>query len=293
MKNSILKLSLLSLIMGTTFAQTIPNNGFDTWTNPNGYNIPSNWGTMNPFTSATAVYTATKGTPGVTGSTAAYLKLISKTVTGMGIVPGIAVSGTINSDLTYDSGFSFNLRPTTLNGSFQHMISGSSQGSIKVYLTRINPTTQMKETVGTVNYMLSGMAMSWSTFTLPITYLTSDTPDHCLIVLSASGNTPANGDYLYVDNLTFTTPLGTSEFNKQVITIYPNPSKDFINIDYSSISDKVEAIEIYDILGKKVKSEKPSESLNTAISITTLSNGIYLLKLKTDGTEIVQKFIKE
>ena len=41
-----------------------------------------------------AVYTCVKGTPGNPGTS--YLKLVSKTVTGFGVVPGVAVCGTIN-----------------------------------------------------------------------------------------------------------------------------------------------------------------------------------------------------
>ena len=41
-----------------------------------------------------AVYTCVKGTPGNPGTS--YLKLVSKTVAGFGVVPGVAVCGTIN-----------------------------------------------------------------------------------------------------------------------------------------------------------------------------------------------------
>lgn len=281
------------LIMTISYSQSIPNNGFETWTNTSGYNIPASWGTMNPYTTSTSIYTCTKGTPGITGSTAAYIKLVSKSVTGMGIVPGMAVSGVLNSDKTYDSGFSFNYRPTSLNGSWQYMGSGSDVGFVKILMTRINPTTLLTETIGSGIYNLSGMVMSWTTFSIPITYTTADTPDHCQIVLSSSGSTPVANSYLYVDNLNFTMPLKVNEFDTNNVDIYPNPSKGIISIDYSKVNDKVQNIEVIDMIGNKVINDLPNENQLSKLNIDFLSNGIYLLKIKTENGDITKKIIKQ
>ena len=293
MKKIYLITVLTLLISSLSNSQSIPNNGFETWTNTSGYNIPASWGTMNPYTTSTSIYTCTKGTPGITGSTAAYIKLVSKSVTGMGIVPGMAVSGVLNSDKTYDSGFSFNYRPTSLNGSWQYMGSGSDIGFVKILMTRINPTTLLTETIGSGIYNLSGMVMSWTTFSIPITYTTADTPDHCQIVLSSSGSTPVANSYLYVDNLNFTMPLKVNEFNTNNVEIYPNPSKAIISIDYSKVNDKVQNIEVIDMIGNKVINDLPNENQLSKLNIDFLSNGIYLLKIKTENGDITKKIIKQ
>jgi hypothetical protein len=293
MKKIYLITVLTLLISSLSNSQSIPNNGFETWTNTSGYNIPASWGTMNPYTTSTSIYTCTKGTPGITGSTAAYIKLVSKSVTGMGIVPGMAVSGVLNSDKTYDSGFSFNYRPTSLNGSWQYMGSGSDVGFVKILMTRINPTTLLTETIGSGIYNLSGMVMSWTTFSIPITYTTADTPDHCQIVLSSSGSTPVANSYLYVDNLNFTMPLKVNEFNINNVEIYPNPSKGIISIDYSKVNDKVQNIEVIDMIGNKVINDLPNENQLSKLNIDFLSNGIYLLKIKTENGDITKKIIKQ
>ncbi len=293
MKKIYLITVLTLLISSLSNSQSIPNNGFETWTNTSGYNIPASWGTMNPYTTSTSIYTCTKGTPGITGSTAAYIKLVSKSVTGMGIVPGMAVSGVLNSDKTYDSGFSFNYRPTSLNGSWQYMGNGSDIGFVKILMTRINPTTLLTETIGSGIYNLSGMVMSWTTFSIPITYTTADTPDHCQIVLSSSGSTPVANSYLYVDNLNFTMPLKVNEFNTNNVEIYPNPSKGIISIDYSKVNDKVQNIEVIDMIGNKVINDLPNENQLSKLNIDFLSNGIYLLKIKTENGDITKKIIKQ
>ena len=61
--------------------------------------------------------------------------------------------------------------------------------------------------------------------------------------------------------------------------------KDFINIT----SDKaIKSVEIYDVLGRLVKTNS-----STKINVSQLSKGNYLLKIKTDSGDIIEKFIKE
>ncbi|WP_244926046.1 S8/S53 family peptidase [Epilithonimonas arachidiradicis] len=79
--------------------------------------------------------------------------------------------------------------------------------------------------------------------------------------------------------------LGLKDITKTNIKFYPNPAKDFINIT----SDKtLKSVEIYDILGRLIKTD-----VSNKVNITQLSKGNYLLKIKTDSGEIVEKLIKE
>ena len=98
------------------------------------YENPDGWATLNDLTTMSGIYTATKGTPGSPGSS--YLKLTSQTI-GPNVVNGIAVSGVIDQVTQQPvSGFAFNQQPASFNGKWQHMIYGTSQGSINVTLTR-------------------------------------------------------------------------------------------------------------------------------------------------------------
>jgi hypothetical protein len=173
------------------------------------------------------------------------------------------------------------------------MGSGSDIGFVKILFTRINPTTLQTETIGSGTYNLSGMVMSWATFSIPITYTTSDNPDHCQIVLSSSGSTPVANSYLYVDNLNFTMALNVNEFGNKDIEIYPNPSNDIVLIDYSKINEKVKSIEVIDMLGNEVLNESPNENQLSKLNIDFLLNGIYLLKIRTENGDVVKKIIKQ
>ena len=73
--------------------------------------------------------------------------------------------------------------------------------------------------------------------------------------------------------------------NANQFNLYPNPAKDFINIETNSVINK---IQIVDLAGKVLIEEENSSSM----SITSLSKGIYFAKLYLDNEIIIKKFIK-
>ena len=295
MKKTILSIVAVAFSTASLFAQ-IPNNGFENWTSMGSYSNPNGWDQLNNMTTGMAVYTCTKGTPGSVGT--AYLKLVSKTVTGMGVVPGIAVSGVLNSTtMQPKSGFSYNQRPTALTGAWQHMIYGSSQGFITVTLTRWNAGTQTRVAVGSGSVTLSGMAMSWANFSIPISYSDANNPDSCIIVLSASGTTPTNNDYLWVDNLGFTvSTAGINTIDNYVsnIVAYPNPSSENISVELNAQNPSHINLQLVDITGKsiyEVNSGVIQGSYKHTINTTTIAKGIYFLKVTANNATEVKKIV--
>lgn len=295
MQKTILSIAAVALCSASLFAQ-IPNNGFENWTSMGTYNNPNGWDQLNGMTSGMSVYTCSKGTPGNIGT--AYLKLTSKTVTGMGVVPGVAVSGVLNSTtMQPKSGFSYSQRPTALTGAWQHMIYGSSQGFITVTLTRWNAGTQSRVPVGSGSVTLSGMAMSWANFSIPISYSDANNPDSCIIVLSASGTTPTNNDYLWVDNLGFTvSTAGINTIDNYVsnITTYPNPSSDNVIVELNAQKPSHINLQLIDVTGKiinEVNAGLVQGNYKHTINTTDITKGIYFLKVVANDAVEVKKII--
>jgi hypothetical protein len=298
MKHSILSIIAITAISATAFAQ-IPNNGFENWTSKGNYENPDNWSTLNNTTATYSLFTATKATPGNTG--ASYLKLTSKTIGGS-VVPGIAVCGKLDTiSLQPKSGFAFNQRPAALGGKWQHMIFGSSQGSLMALLTRWNSSTNKRDTVAYGMQGLSSMAMNWASFSFNLSYKDSlHYPDSCVIVLKASGSAPTNNDYLWVDGLAFTgtvalaTPpnlLGTNAVaNKQIqLNLFPNPATNQITVSYSSNNSERKLFLIFDSNGKVIKEMDIHKGENNLVVDTKeFAKGIYTLSLK-DSHEIYTK----
>lgn len=278
-------------------AQTIPNYSFENWTNMGSYENPDGWGTMNNTTATSSVYTATKATPGTVGNY--YLKLTSKTV-GASVVNGIAVSGVLDSTtMQAKSGFPFSTRPASFTGKYQYMVYGGSYGSMSVKLTRWDAGLNQRITVATINKTLTGMAMSWTSFTLNFTYVDGDYPDTCVIVLKASGSSPTNQDYLWVDNLAFSGSVVGVQDNNSVlnnVTVFPNPSNNSISIDLNLKSAQQITIELADLTGKIVFSKNLGTlqgSSKQMLDVSTITKGIYLLNVLTEKGKESKKIVIE
>ncbi|MDI1355989.1 MAG: T9SS type A sorting domain-containing protein [bacterium] len=280
------------------FAQ-IPNNGFENWTTVGAYQVPNSWSTLNNTTAQSGIYTVTKGTPGNPGTS--YMKITSRTI-GPGVVGGIAVCGRIDTVAKKPiCGFSYTQAPLYFTGSWQHMIYGSSQGSIMILLSKWNPMLSKRDTVAFGGVTLSGMAMSWANFAIGINYVDSIYPDSCLIVLKASGANPTNNDYLWVDNLAFTgsltmpppppppNPVGINE-NIQgpfEMRIYPCPAKGHFTLSYELSSKEKIDVQIMDLSGKIVKRISPTDSFigtnSVLLDSSGLSKGIYTIFMDANG----------
>jgi hypothetical protein len=294
MKNTILSIAAVAFTSASLFAQ-IPNNGFENWTSAGSYSNPDGWDQLNSMTTGMGIYTCTKGTPGSVGT--AYLKLVSKTV-GSTVAPGVAVSGLIDiAAMKPKSGFPFTGQPQKLTGSWQYMASGSDAGFISIILTKWNSTMMVRDTIAKAKQVLSGMAMSWATFNINLTYKSSALPDSAIIVLSASGTAPVANSYLYVDNLSFAGSVaGINTIDNYVsnISAYPNPTSDNINIELNAQKTSAIKLQLVDVTGKLIRDINVGEILgNYKHTINTLgiSKGIYFLKVIANDAVEVKKII--
>lgn len=82
------------------------------------------------------------------------------------------------------------------------------------------------------------------------------------------------------------TTLGSGEFTKLQLAIYPNPVSELLNI---RTEDEVQKVTIYDISGKSINA--PFQ--NNQINVSDFTNGMYIINIVTDKANYVQKFIKK
>jgi YbbR domain-containing protein len=70
------------------------------------------------------------------------------------------------------------------------------------------------------------------------------------------------------------------------VILYPNPTSGLLHID----SDQaVEKIEVYDLLGREVI----ASGSETQVDLSTLSSGVYLVKVHVENEVHVRKVLKE
>jgi uncharacterized repeat protein (TIGR01451 family) len=90
-------------------------------------------------------------------------------------------------------------------------------------------------------------------------------------------------------NTQFIPTLSNPNFAFTNFNYYPNPVKNSLFISNASTMDN---IEITSVLGQKMLSKKGNE-LQTEINLSSLSNGIYFVKIRSEGQEKTVKIIKE
>jgi hypothetical protein len=75
-------------------------------------------------------------------------------------------------------------------------------------------------------------------------------------------------------------------------SIYPNPTHDKLNISVKVSNTQITnvTIQIYDMLGKQVE-ERITENKDISISLSSYSEGIYIVHLLADGKKIGSKKI--
>lgn len=297
MKKVLLLSTALMFAVAISKAQTIPNASFENWTTHGTYETPDNWGSLNNKTTTNSVYTRQKATPGTVGSN--YMKLTSKTV-GSNVVNGIAVCGVLDSmTMMPKSGFPCTGRPAKLTGKWQHMIYGSSQGSISITLTRWDAGSKQRITVGSGSVTLSGMAMSWAGFTIPISYTDATNPDSCVIVMMASGTNPTNNDYLWVDDLAFSGSVsGVNKFNTSItgVAAYPNPATNLINVEIKMQNSEQVCFELMNSTGQTVWTKDlgiQTGVVQQQIGLEALPKGIYFLKINTSTSIATRNIVIE
>jgi hypothetical protein len=311
MKRLFTLLAAVSLT-ATAFAQ-IPNPSFETWTtNVSGassHHDATSWGDLNNTTgSLSTTYTCDSGTVGAPDGSA-YVKLTTKSITiplspTPIIVPGVVVTGTINVNVAtmaynFTGGFANSTRPASLTGKMQHMPSGADHGRFYTILTKWNTATSSRDTVALSDTTLTGMAMSWTAFTFPLTYKKGFFPDSAFILLSSSAATPVAGSYLYADNLAFFgTVAGVVPVSNATSAafVYPNPASGLVTVYYQSHTGTDIGLHLCDLTGKTVRSLTVNTvrgENNILVDIKGLSQGIYILKIVDESGTTEKKLMVE
>ena len=95
---------------------------------------------------------------------------------------------------------------------------------------------------------------------------------------------------VYVDSIVFdNVNLGTADFGyaNNTISLYPNPAQEVLNVNSSN---SIAKIEVYDMLGKRVASNKNAKNVNVA----ALGKGVYIVKVaQENGSVVAKRFIKQ
>ena len=238
---------------------------------------------------------------------------------GYGIVVdhscGLYLTGTFQNTVDFDGGAgTANL---TSNGSSDVFVSQYSCAVLPVgltafygSLTKENDVLLNWETISEINnsYFIIEKSMDGKIF------------EETGKVKGAAGNSSTTLNYNFIDHEPFS---GTSYYRlKQVdydgnfiyskvisitieqlnalgVDIYPNPANDIVTIDFGENRENMKTeVEIYDILERKIlkfeiANPESTTSGKSEINISSLSKGLYFLKVTNGAGQTQTKFVKE
>ena len=88
--------------------------------------------------------------------------------------------------------------------------------------------------------------------------------------------------------------LGTDSFaTSNSIQLFPNPTKTTMTISVSNTAETPETYSIYNTIGQKIASQKISSNSDLTINTSSLSSGVYFIKLVKGSATKTLRFIKE
>ena len=76
--------------------------------------------------------------------------------------------------------------------------------------------------------------------------------------------------------------------NNLTIQIHPNPAQDVLQLTANMVLNHVELL---DVFGRVIERSSPN-SMNLQISVESLVNGIYYLKMSSNESSHIERFIK-
>jgi len=191
----------------------------------------------------------------------------------------------------YDSGYTILYQDGSDATTFRDKDYGYSDiASVENVSNQLNSTTHTDP--GNSDYVTTSISFDTGTET------------SIAILLRATGNTGnyVDGSYTYdwfsgdsevrigsVSLVNNGSSLSTSDVLASKFKIYPNPAQDHIQIDSNSIN--ISSVEMYNIIGKRLISEK--NLVENKLDISSLNSGVYLLKINALEGSLVKKNIVE
>jgi len=266
----------------------IPNGGFENWIAVGNYQDPVSWSTLNSVSNPGGVLTTQKDS--TTPDAGMYsLKLITRTVPGTVILPGVAVCGTFDyATATITGGFPFTQNPPFIIGRVKFKpAAGGDAPLIIVVMSKWNTTTNKRDTLASsLNYFQNSPG-AWRKFSVPLTYTKPGTPDTCMLAFSSSDiyGSILDGSYAYFDQLSFSNfwagledvtagPAGQ-------LRTFPNPATGgSLHVEFSgNLANENSTLCLFDVSGRQLQTQAMKANQPATLSTENLAPGIYFLEV--------------
>lgn len=284
----------------TASAQVYLNAGFETWVSntetPHTYQMPQRWLTND------VLVTFLNELFGNNGYVVNSVSQTSSAHSGnYAVQMGVAVSNysdTVGGSILYcntasdilmdQAGLPFASRPANYTGWYKWNRVGGDSAAVFLIMTKWNSSTHTRDTVANEENYIINSAAAWTQFSFPITYLMNVNPDTIFVAAGNASNSPNVGSVFTVDDFGFmgTVPIGINEAPAMIaaVSVFPNPFAEQATLNIKDVQLSNGKIELFDVLGNKVRSMENLSGNNFIISREGLPAGIYFYTVTEENT---------
>jgi hypothetical protein len=231
---------------------------------------PAGWSVINGGGPNTFIFAV--GTPGSAhgGTQAAQISYSSTNPTANDdylVTPQITVTAGVNDRITY-------------------FVKNQDPAYVEAYEVRLSTTTALPASAFSVVLTpIANAPNTWTQFTLNLSAYVGQSV--------YIGFHAVSGDkfrLLFDDVVNDSAGLGTDTFDSSAFKYYPNPVKNLLNL---SFDQEISSVEIFNLLGQKVKSNTVNAANDVQVDMSSLANGPYMVKVISNNKMKTIKVIKE
>jgi len=273
------------LIAGACLSQTVPNGGFENWTDNGAGLEPNGWTTLNSFAGGGGTAPVERVSQAAAGTYAA--KVTTMEIDPLGVFPGIL---TLGDPLSGAVGVPFTQRPGSLVGQWKYAPVADDQGTVVVQLSKWNTLTNERDEVGTGVAVASAAVSAWSPFSAPITYISALTPDTLSISVLSGLSSEVAGSAIWLDALAFSSSTGVGEVSDASITMFPSPVGDQLTIRTDA---SMQDVRVFGMDGRIVAQQRVNDRM-VVVDVAGLRAGAYAVVIRqADGSELRRIIVKD
>ena len=149
-------------------------------------------------------------------------------------------------------------------------------------VTQSGDTLFVTVTTGTAPY-----TYEWNTGETTQWIIPDSSGTYWCVVTDANGCSDWSNSYVY-------TSTNVEDISSGFMSVYPNPTRGLINIEFNNIDNKVSSLSIVNVLGDRIYNDDIDSSIpkySNQLDLSKYSDGIYFVRFKTKNGFITRKLI--
>ena len=281
-------LFLISLLFSAnSFAQTIPNAGFESWNQAGPTLVPSDWASTPNVRQSTDAHSGSYSLLLTVDTITNPQTSTIDTIGGMAYT-GVQTMGPPPPQGTTYGGFPFTGRPDSIAGWLKYAGQQGDFFYVSVQLSKWNAAAATREIIAVAFNSSDVDIPTFSYGNLAFTYNNNNTPDTAFIQFSVGDQMQRHiGSTLWVDDLVFvynnTASINPSQ-SSTILGIFPNPADASFTLKSNTGGLR---FTIQDLQGRIVQVGSTNES-NTTIPTADLESGMYFLRSEKGDVQKIQ-----